>query len=69
MDKHETIQAVRALYLAQEIAAVNVFCRLEHILSGPEIAVKVREWDQVRLLERELQGDQGVKAPAPGGRS
>jgi len=54
MDKKETIAAVRRLYLSGEVAAVNVYSRLEHVLSAAEITIKLREWDQVRGLADEL---------------
>ena len=31
--------------LAGEVAAVNVYCRLEHVASGAEIDALIREWD------------------------
>lgn len=44
MDKQKQIDAVRVLFLAGEIETINVYYRLEHLLSAAQISALLREW-------------------------
>lgn len=59
MDKQELLDGVRDLFLRGEIEAINVFYRLERVMGGSEIEIKLREWEQVKRLAHELGQAQG----------
>jgi len=48
VNKQELIDAVRVLFLTGEIEAVNVYYRLEHMLSAAQISALLREWEADR---------------------